>query len=98
MVCFLANHCWPAVPTALGLRHSLATAHTSLVAVDVKPSLPRGDSAEDALVPNKLPHGWRMTAPGHRLPQTVTPLELNLVLGLVALLGEGLSRCRTPVR
>lgn len=84
--------------TALGLRHHLVTAHTSLVAVDVTPSLPRGDSAEDGLVANKLPHGWRMTAPGHRLPQTATPLALNLLLGLVALLGAGLSRCRRPVR
>ena len=71
--------------TELGLRHHIVTAHTSLVAVDKTPSRPADTPSRDAAVPNKMPHGWAMRAPGGRLPQTATAAPLHLLLGLLLL-------------
>ncbi len=68
--------------TALGLAHHLVTAHTSLVAVDVTPTRPAAEGAQDALVPSKMPSGWAMQAPGLRVPQTATPFAARLLLAL----------------
>ncbi|MEM7540424.1 MAG: marine proteobacterial sortase target protein [Pseudomonadota bacterium] len=72
--------------TQLGLKHHIVTAHTSLVAVDVTPTRPAGETANDAHIPLKKPSGWTMaTSPTRlqhaRLPQTATPALLYLLLG-----------------
>ena len=75
--------------SALALTHHLVTAYTSLVAVDVTPTRPRGIAARDAAVPGKVPAGWTMHIPGG-LPQTATPLAVRL-LGALAALGAALA-------
>ncbi|MGR8919226.1 MAG: marine proteobacterial sortase target protein [Gammaproteobacteria bacterium] len=80
--------------TELGLRHHLVTQHTSLVAVDVTPSRPADQQGRNARVPNKMPAGWTMAPPGQRLPQTATPLALNLLLGIGSLLAAAFARWR----
>lgn len=42
----------------LGLRHHLVTRHTSLVAVDVTPTVPPGVLPETRVLPTHLPKGW----------------------------------------
>jgi len=43
---------------ALGLRHHLVTRHTSLVAVDVTPTVPAGVVPDTRALPTNLPKGW----------------------------------------
>ncbi|MCP5069097.1 MAG: marine proteobacterial sortase target protein [bacterium] len=43
---------------ALGMRHHLVTRHTSLVAVDVTPTVPPGVSPDTRALPVHLPKGW----------------------------------------
>ncbi|MCP5059810.1 MAG: marine proteobacterial sortase target protein [bacterium] len=43
---------------ALGLRHHLVTRHTSLVAVDVTPTVPAGVAPDARALPTNLPKGW----------------------------------------
>ena len=71
--------------TELGLKHHIVTAHTSLVAVDKTPTRPADTHSRDAAVPNKMPHGWTMSAPKGRLPQTATAAPLHLLLGMLLL-------------
>lgn len=78
--------------TSLGLEHHLVTAYTSLVAVDTTPSRPATKPAHDAKVPNKMPAGWKMQAPGQRLPATATPLHLHAAIALVLALLAGFIR------
>jgi Ca-activated chloride channel family protein len=72
--------------TALGLKHHLVTAHTSLVAIDVTPSRRVDAASRNLQVPSKMPDSWTMSAPTPRLPQTATGLAqyqlLALLLGL----------------
>jgi Ca-activated chloride channel family protein len=70
---------------AVALRHRLVSAYTSLVAVDVTPTRPAHDGLETGLVPANLPAGAEYEKIFGKLPQTATPMELYLVLGLACL-------------
>jgi Ca-activated chloride channel family protein len=65
----------------VALAHHLVSAYTSLVAVDVTPTAPAGES-KAAMVRASLPHGW---AAGTQLPQTDTPATLRFLAGLATL-------------
>jgi Ca-activated chloride channel family protein len=73
----------PAV-VKVALEHHLVSRYTSLVAVDVTPTAPPGDS-RTALVKASAPHG--MVA--GQLPQTDTEATLQILLGLLALAAAG---------
>lgn len=68
------------------LAHHLVSKYTSLVAVDVTPSVPAGSVGKTGLVPSQLPEGSSHEAHFGTLPQTATPAQINLLLGM-ALLG-----------
>jgi Ca-activated chloride channel family protein len=80
----------------VALEHDLVSAYTSMVAVDVTPTAPAGDS-DTALVKASLPLGYEAT-----LPQTDTAATLQLLMGLMALLAAGMAavvgRRADPVR
>lgn len=67
---------------SLGLTHHLVTRHTSLVAVDLTPVRPEGESVESLMTPVNLPDGAAFGA----LPQSATPAALFMLQGLVACL------------
>ena len=67
---------------SLGLTHHLVTAHTSLVAVDLTPVRPDGESLESVMAPVSLPNG----ATFGTLPQSATPATSFLLQGLAACL------------
>jgi len=67
---------------SLGLTHHLVTPHTSLVAVDLTPVRPEGESLENLAVPVNLPAG----ATFGTLPQSATPATLFMLEGLAACL------------
>jgi len=71
----------PAV-VKVALEHHLVSAYTSLVAVDVTPTVSPGQDSKVALVKVNLPSGF---AAGTQLPQTDTPAMLHLLLGIFAL-------------
>ena len=64
----------------VALEHHLVSRYTSLVAVDVTPTAPAGET-RTALVKASAP---RATAAGE-LPQTDTESTLQILLGLLAL-------------
>jgi Ca-activated chloride channel family protein len=66
----------------VALDHHLVSRYTSLVAVDVTPTVAPGASAT-ALVPASAPHG------AGELPQTDAETTLHLLLGLLALVAAG---------
>ncbi len=68
------------------LDHHLVSKYTSLVAVDVTPSRPTDAGLKTGAVPTNLPEGWNHEAVFGQLPQTATPAELNMLVGLVLLL------------
>ena len=68
------------------LDHHLVSKYTSLVAVDVTPSRPVDAVLKSGAVLTNLPEGWNHEAVFGQLPNTATPAELNLLLGLVLLL------------
>jgi Ca-activated chloride channel family protein len=70
---------------ALGLEHHIVTKHTSLVAVDVTPVRPQDAPLERQAIATDLPHGWTYEGVFGPLPQTATPLRLNVLVGLLAL-------------
>jgi Ca-activated chloride channel family protein len=70
---------------AVALRHRLVSAYTSLVAVDVTPTRPADAALASSLVPTNLPAGAEYEKIFGKLPQTATPMELYLVLGLACL-------------
>ena len=70
---------------AVALRHRLVSAYTSLVAVDVTPARPADATLATGLVPTNLPAGAEHEKIFGKLPQTATPMELYLVLGLACL-------------
>ena len=75
--------------------------YTSLVAVDVTPTLPAGESAGSLMLPVNRPYGAGEEILG-ALPQTATPAALQMLLGVLALVAaavlRGRSRCiaRSP--
>jgi Ca-activated chloride channel family protein len=71
--------------TELALAHHLVSKYTSLVAVDVTPSRPAKESLNPSAMPVNLPDGWNYESVFGTLPQTATPAQLNLMLGMLAL-------------
>lgn len=69
----------------VALTHHLVSKYTSLVAVDVTPARPKDEALNTSGMPTNLPEGWSHEAVFGTLPQTATPAELNLALGLGAL-------------
>ncbi|TDF36574.1 marine proteobacterial sortase target protein [Alteromonadaceae bacterium M269] len=65
------------------LTHHLVSEFTSLVAVDVTPSRPLNTVAIDKAVPNHLPAGSNTRQHASSLPQTATPAQLKLLIGLL---------------
>ena len=68
------------------LDHHLVSKYTSLVAVDVTPSRPSDAGIKTGGVPINLPEGWNHEAVFGQLPQTATPAELNMLIGLMLLM------------
>ena len=68
------------------LDHHLVSKYTSLVAVDVTPSRPSDAGLKTGAVPTNLPEGWNHEAVFGQLPQTATPAELNMLIGLMLLM------------
>lgn len=68
------------------LDHHLVSKYTSLVAVDVTPSRPSDAGLKTGAVPTNLPEGWNHEAVFGQLPQTSTPAELNMLIGLMLLM------------
>jgi Ca-activated chloride channel family protein len=66
---------------AVALRHHLVSSFTSLVAVDLTPTLPRGAVCAARAVPVHLPAGWDHGHVFGEMPQTATPARLLLLLG-----------------
>lgn len=62
----------------LGLQHHLVTSYTSLVAVDVTPTAPRGIEPQTRQLPLNAPHGTIGS-----LPQTATAAPLCALLALL---------------
>jgi Ca-activated chloride channel family protein len=69
----------------VALRHHLVSKYTSLVAVDVTPTRPDSAEVKKSLVPVNLPKGW-VYKKVFGLPQTATPAELYMALGITLLL------------
>ncbi len=67
---------------AVALEHHLVSAYTSLVAVDITPTLPAGMKSTRTALPTNVPEGLAFGG----LPQTATPAPLLIALGLAALL------------
>jgi Ca-activated chloride channel family protein len=63
------------------LRHHLVSSFTSLVAVDLTPTLARGAVCTTRAVPVHLPAGWDYGHVFGQMPQTATPAGLCLLLG-----------------
>jgi Ca-activated chloride channel family protein len=80
------------------LAHHLISRYTSLVAVDVTPTLPAGAASELTAMPVNLPAGYGADSMLGALPQTATPAPLLFALGvlllLVAVAAYALSRRR----
>ena len=70
----------------VALAHHLVSRHTSLVAVDVTPSMPAGVEAVRTAIPGNLPHGQEYEAIFGGLPQTATPSAWHLAIAFAALL------------
>ncbi|HVO89736.1 MAG TPA: marine proteobacterial sortase target protein [Casimicrobiaceae bacterium] len=79
-----------AAVTQTALAHHLVSRYTSLVAVDVTPSAPAGVESTRTALPGNLPDGLSYDAIFVGLPQTGTPAEMEMVLGLLALLAAAL--------
>jgi len=69
----------------IALKYHLVSRYTSLVAVDVTPSRPDGHGVKSHALKTNLPHGWDYDRV-FGLPQTATPAQLNLVVGMVCVL------------
>ncbi len=70
--------------TALALKHHLVSRFTSLVAVDVTPTLLPDSIEEKSAVPNTLPHGMSHSMAG--MASTATPAIWHALLGILLLL------------
>ena len=69
----------------IALAHHLVTRHTSLVAVDVTPTMPAGTPVRSSAMPGNLPEGQDFEAIFGGLPQTATPAAQHLAIALAAL-------------
>jgi Ca-activated chloride channel family protein len=69
----------------VALSHHLVSKYTSLVAVDVTPTLPAGANTATSALPTNLPDGMSYAAIFGGGPQTATPATLQLLAGLGAL-------------
>jgi Ca-activated chloride channel family protein len=76
--------------TELGIRHHLVSKYTSLVAVDLTPTAPAGETPKTRPLPVELPAGWSHPKVFAALPGTATPAPLLQLLGALALLGAAL--------
>jgi len=73
------------VEVALG--HHLVSKHTSLVAVDVTPVRPAYETLNENLpLATNYPEGWAKASMSGSLPNTATPAQFQLLLGMLALL------------
>jgi Ca-activated chloride channel family protein len=71
----------------LALQYQLVTSYTSLVAVDHTPARPTGEALDSRRIANTKPQGSTWPTPGY--PQTATSSDLQLLIGLLALLLAG---------
>ncbi len=69
----------------IALRHHLVSKYTSLVAVDVTPVRPLDELLRHGAVPANLPDGQVHGKIFGSLPQTATPSELYVLVGLLLL-------------
>jgi Ca-activated chloride channel family protein len=76
----------------VALAHHLVSDFTSLVAVDVTPTAPKGEACVPRPIPVHLPAGWSYEHVFGGLPQGGTPARLLIVAGALALLGGLLLR------
>jgi Ca-activated chloride channel family protein len=65
----------------LALSHHLVSSFTSLVAVDVSPTVARGVVCEARPVPVNLPAGWSHEHVFGSMPSTATPGRLYILVG-----------------
>ncbi len=70
----------------VALAHHLVSRYTSLVAVDVTPSVPPGTLVTTSAVPTNLANGMSYDAVFGGLPQTATPAPRMALVGLALLL------------
>ena len=70
----------------VALAHHLVSRYTSLVAVDVTPSVPPGTLVTTSAVPTNLANGMSYDAVFGGLPQTATPAPRMALVGLSLLL------------
>jgi Ca-activated chloride channel family protein len=69
----------------LAMKHHLVSRYTSLIAIDITPARPADKDLETHAMKTNLPEGWDHTAV-FGLPQTATHAQLQIMVGLVALL------------
>ena len=77
---------WRKAIESVALEHHLVSRFTSLVAVDRTPVRQVEEDLDSQALPTALPQGWSAKALFGRLPQTATPANLYLLLGLLGLL------------
>ncbi len=82
----------------VALAHHLVSSFTSLVAVDVTPTIGRGTACESRPLPVQLPDGWSAEHVFGEMPSTATPGPLLLLLGLALLAGSFLLRTAGGLR
>ena len=78
----------------VALAHHLVSRYTSLVAVDVTPTVPADAVTGTTALPTRLPEGTSYEAIFGGAAQTATPATLQLVAGLGALFAAMLLRAR----
>jgi Ca-activated chloride channel family protein len=69
----------------VALAHHLVSKYTSLVAVDVTPTVPPGTRVTTTALPANLPHGMSYEPVFSGLPQTATSASLMALTGALAL-------------
>jgi Ca-activated chloride channel family protein len=69
----------------VALAHHLASKYTSLVAVDVTPTVPADTLVTTTALPTNLPNGMSYDAVFVGLPQTATPAPQMALVGFIAL-------------
>ncbi len=69
----------------IALAHHLVSSFTSLVAVDVTPTIGRGTACEARAIPVQMPDGWSAEHVFGEMPSTATPGPLLLLLGFTLL-------------
>ncbi|WP_456403938.1 marine proteobacterial sortase target protein [Thiolapillus sp.] len=69
----------------VAMTHHLVSRYTSLVAVDKTPVRPLDAELDMQSVPVEMPAGWSRAKVFGSLPQTATPAQLYLLLGLAGL-------------